>query len=182
MEKPSDRELIGRAQRGDREAFEALARQHYSLVYRTAYKWCGTKETAEDVTQEVFIKVGRSIHSFKGGSAFTTWLYRITVNAAKDHFRSESTKRKRLADYADDRWHADQLEAAATSNPVSTGVVYAALDTLSTKLKEATVLVLAEGLTHREAARVLGCAEATVSWRLFEAKKKLKKLLQNEVA
>jgi RNA polymerase sigma factor (sigma-70 family) len=88
----SDRELVGRAVGGDSSMFECLVNRHYMLVYRVAYKWCGIRENAEDITQEVFVKLARAIHGFKGGSAFRTWLYRITVNTAKDYLRSSARK------------------------------------------------------------------------------------------
>lgn len=180
MENPSDNELIERTTGGDRAAFETLARRHYQLVYRAAFKWCGAREAAEDVAQEVFIKVARSIGKFKGDSALTTWLYRITVNTAKDLHRSEGAKRRREETFANEsKWEAD---GRTHDNPVADGAVYEALDTLSEKLKEAALLVLAEGMSHREAAAVIGCAETTVSWRVFQARKKLRHYLEKEVA
>jgi RNA polymerase sigma-70 factor (ECF subfamily) len=180
LEGLSDRELVERTVGGDRGMFECLINRHYMLVYRVAYKWCGIRENAEDITQEVFVKLARAIHGFKGGSAFRTWLYRITVNAAKDYLRSSARKMANEGAYLKEREVASQ-RAVTDDNPVSSEELYAALGSLSPKLKEAVILVLSEGLSHREAAGVLGCAETTVSWRLFKAKRALIKLLAQEV-
>ncbi|MFQ5585688.1 MAG: RNA polymerase sigma factor, partial [Thermodesulfobacteriota bacterium] len=165
----SDRELVERAVGGESGMFECLVNRHYMLVYRVAYKWCGIRENAEDITQEVFVKLARAIHGFKGGSSFRTWLYRITVNTAKDYLRSSARKMANEGAYMKEREVAAQ-RAATNGNPVSSEELYAALGSLSPKLKEAVILVLSEGLSHKEAAGVLGCAETTVSWRVFKAK------------
>ena len=76
-----------------------LLGRHYGTAYRVAYRWCGTRQDAEDVAQEAFIKVARGIRSFRGNASFTTWLYRIVVNAANDLHRRNAA-RVRLADEA----------------------------------------------------------------------------------
>ncbi|MDA0240990.1 MAG: RNA polymerase sigma factor [Proteobacteria bacterium] len=76
--------LIKRAQGGDKGAFERLLQTHYDVMYRTAYKWCGNKMDAEDITQTACIKLARSIDGFRFESAFLTWLYRLVINTAKD--------------------------------------------------------------------------------------------------
>jgi len=179
MKDRNDIELVESAVNGDAGAFECLVNRHYMLVYRAAYRWCGIREDAEDITQEVFVKLARAIHHFKGDSAFTTWLYRITLNTAKDFHRKTATKTTHEAAYRQDR--EVEATAAEDSNPVSPARLYATLDKLPVKLKEAVILVLAEGLTHKEAAETLGCAETTVSWRIFQARRKLKRLLKHEI-
>ncbi|TIT56210.1 MAG: RNA polymerase sigma factor, partial [Mesorhizobium sp.] len=71
----SDAELIGRAKGGDRGAFGKLLERHYDFVYRAAYRWCGRKADAEDIAQEVCVRLGKAIRDYRGGGAFTTWLY-----------------------------------------------------------------------------------------------------------
>src|SRR5918994_7052970 len=83
----SDAELIGRAQGGDRRAFGKLLERHYDFVYRAAYRWCGKKADAEDIAQEVCVRLGRAIRDYHGSGAFTTWLYTMTLNAARDVMR-----------------------------------------------------------------------------------------------
>ncbi len=171
-----DSQLIDRAGGGDGVAFESLVSRHYMLVYRVAYKWCGIKENAEDITQEVFVTLARTISGYKSSSAFITWLYRITVNTTKDYIKSNARKIANEAAFVRDRAVA-QAGAGTADNPVSPEELYKALDSISPKLKEAVILVLGEGLSHKEAAEVLGCAETTVSWRVFKAKRKLKDIL-----
>ena len=145
-----------------------------------AYKWCGIKENAEDITQEVFVKLASKIKSFKGEADFKSWLYRVTVNRTKDLFKKNSRLLANEAAYLQEKKVASQSNNL-NDNPVSPEELYIALSDLSPKLKEAVILVLSEGLSHKEAARVLGCAETTISWRVFKARGKLKKILAQEV-
>lgn len=175
MEKNNDIELVKLAAKGDSKAFGCLVDRHYKLVYRVAYRFCGIKEDAEDIAQEVFVKLARVIHGFKGESAFTTWLYRIALNSSRDYIKKSSGKRNLEARYLEEK---ALEEKGRDSNPVSSEELYGALDKLPVKIKETVVLVLAEGLSHKEAALALGCAETTVSWRIFQARRKLKTLLK----
>src|SRR3990170_3602343 len=84
---PSDLDLIGLAQEGDRAAFGRLVERHYDFVYRVAWRWSGRKADAEDIAQEVCARLGRAIPGYRGGGAFTTWLYAMTMNAARDVMR-----------------------------------------------------------------------------------------------
>ncbi|RVC11890.1 RNA polymerase sigma factor, partial [Mesorhizobium sp. M7A.F.Ca.AU.001.01.1.1] len=86
----SDAELIGRAKGGDRRAFSTLLERHYDFVYRAAYRWCGRKADAEDIAQEVCVRLGKAIRDYRGGGAFTTWLYSVTMNAARDVMRKSA--------------------------------------------------------------------------------------------
>jgi RNA polymerase sigma-70 factor (ECF subfamily) len=83
----SDAELIAQARAGDRAAFGRLVERHYDFVYRVAWRWCGRKADAEDVAQEVCARLGRAIRDYRGGGAFTSWLYALTLNAARDAIR-----------------------------------------------------------------------------------------------
>ena len=179
MKDLSDNELVERATGGNAIAFENLVNRHYNLVYRAAYKWCGVKEDAEDITQEVFAKLGRAIYNFKGDALFKTWLYRIVVNSAKDFHRKVSTKSNVESAYLEEMNLRNV--AGHNDNPVSASQLYIVLNKLPGKLKDTLLLVLAEGLTHKEAAFALDCAETTVSWRIFQAKRKLQKLLKDEM-
>ena len=176
MEKIADQELITKAQAGDHLSFAALADRHYMTVYRFAFRWCRSREDAEDITQEVFIKLAGKLHLFDNRSKFTTWLYRMTANCASDYVRKNS------------RWTNSRMSEppengmTASPNPGPENNVIArnilkVVGELPDKLKEAMLLVYAEGMNHKEAAGVIGCAETTVSWRIFQAKRKLRKVL-----
>ena len=175
MESFSDMELVERARKSDAGAFENLISRHYMTVYRAAYRWCGIKEDAEDITQEVFIKVARKLKTFAGKSSFKTWLYRITLNTAKDFGRKRSTRRAYVK-----AWSAENRETVTNPGEEDigrgAGELYAAIARLPSRQKAAALLVWAEGLTHREASRVLECSESTVSAHIFKAREKLKKL------
>ncbi|MBU2515764.1 RNA polymerase sigma factor [bacterium] len=171
MTEPDEIELINQAKAGSSTAFEVLVRQHYTFVYKVAFKWCRLKEDAEDITQEVFIKLARNIMDFKQSSAFKTWLYRITINTAKDLMIKKQRALKNESAYLEAEkeksGHVDR-EAAMADKLISL------IESLPQKLKDAALLVYSEGLSHKEAAGILDCAETTVSWRLFQVKKKLK--------
>ena len=179
MEAPStestDLELVRRARGGDGIALELLLGRHYRTAYRVAYRWCGTRQDAEDVAQEAFIKVARGIRSFRGSASFTTWLYRIVVNAANDLHRRNAA-RDRLVD------EAGRRAATATATDASPGG-YAeraleAVDALPEKQRTAMLLVCGEGLSHREAADIMDCPEVTISWRIFQARRTLGKIME----
>jgi len=179
MDKYNDIELVRLSVDGDAQAFEHLIKRHYMTVYKVSYKYCGVKEDAEDITQEVFVKLARKLKIFSQKSSFKTWLYRITINMAKDYSRKSATKRTYESAFAFE---------SGSNNPGPTGDEYldAArlnkfIDKLSQKQRTTVLLVFGEELSHREAAQVLRCPEATVSWRIFQARKKLKKSLEQEI-
>ena len=95
----SDAELIGRAKVGDRGAFGKLLERHYDFVYRAAYRWCGKKADAEDIAQEVCVRLGKAIRDYRGGGAFTTWLYSVTMNAARDMMRKTTRENVKTEAY-----------------------------------------------------------------------------------
>ena len=82
-----DKALIRAAQGGDAQAFEQLLEAHYDTMYRFAYKWCGNRADAEDVTQQSCLKLARALDSYRFESAFTSWLYRVVINCARDWSR-----------------------------------------------------------------------------------------------
>lgn len=175
LEDFSDEALVKCAQDGDEDAFTELSTRHFDLVYRVAYRMVGNSSDAEDVTQEVLLRIARNIRSFKGTSKVTTWFYRITTNAAWDFLRREvrNEKSKGAVERA-------LVEDVAEMNGVSERV-HGALLKLTSGERAAIVLTFYEGLSHAEAAKVLACAETTVSWRIFQSKRKLKKILSEDM-
>lgn len=160
-------DLIKRAQSGDRDAFEALIGAYYDVIYRIAYKWCGAKADAEDITQNACIKLARAIGSYRFESSFVTWLYPLVINTAKDWAKARKAPTVAL-DENDGR-----SQAPAGEETVFASQVMAFIRKLPDKEREAIYLVFGEGLTHREAAAAMACKESTVSWYIFEARKKL---------
>ena len=171
--------LIKQAQNGDAHAFEALLDDYYDTIYRFAYKWCGSREDAEDITQQACIKLARAIGQFRFDAAFTSWLYRLVINCAKDWSRSQ---RRHTAEHVDEAEFGQGSAASgdAGEQRVLLAQVWTELEACADGIKEAVLLVHAEGMTHAEAARVLDVKESTVSWRLHEARKKLAHLFEPE--
>src|SRR5512139_1390030 len=112
---PSDLELVRLARAGDPSALERLFERHYRTAHRMAWRWCGSRQDAEDAAQEAFIKVARGLPAFREGSSFTTWLYRIVVNAAMDQHR-RTAARARLAEEAARRGPPETSAAAVTAS------------------------------------------------------------------
>lgn len=172
--------LIRAAQSGDAAAFEQLLERNYDTVYRFAYKWCGSRADAQDITQQACMKLAKSLNQFRFESAFTSWLYRLVVNCARDWARSQ----RRHSSGVD-----AQEELAAADEPTSEGNVerqaflwqlLEQLEALPDGIKETLLLVHAEGLSHAETAAVLGIKESTVSWRLHEFRKRHRLALEGE--
>lgn len=179
MDHYTDIELVQLSLDGDGDAFEHLVKRHYETVFRVSYKWCGLKEDAEDIAQEVFVKLAQKLNTFGQKSSFKTWLYRIAVNTAKDFIRKCVTKHGYETAYAMEQ--GDANPGPPPEHHLEAKRLYNALGRLSEKQKAAVLLVLSEGLSHQEAARVLNCPEATVSWRIFQARKTLKKYLEHQI-
>ncbi len=173
----SDLDLVRLARGGDGSSLERLFERHYHTAFRIAYRWCGSRQDAEDATQEVFIKVARGLRTFRETSSFTTWLYRIVVNTAKDMHR-RSAARTRLAEDAGGRV-LPEAEAAADPPAGDAGRAWEVVGALPAKQRTALLLVFGEGLSHREAAAVMGCPEVTISWRIHQARRTLGKIMES---
>jgi RNA polymerase sigma-70 factor (ECF subfamily) len=169
-----DDALIELIQRGDSRAFEALVERHYATIFKIAYRWCRNREDADDITQDACIRLGRGILRFRRESKFTTWLYRLVLNAAKDWHRKQA-RRGRLEEPLEPL--TDVVEQPNAENRLDARRLLKEIDGLPDKEKEAVLLVFAEDMAHREAAEVLGCAESTISWRIHSARKRLGKAL-----
>ena len=169
--------LISRTRQGDPAAFEALIRQHQRMIYSLTYRMTGSPADAEDLTQETFLRAWRQIGSYRGAARFSTWLYRIAINACLNWREREILRVEVQAGWAETNV-APELggQTALARNEAGRGV-HDALLKLPAKQRAAVMLVFYDGLNHAEAAEVLGCSETTVSWRLFIARKKLRRWL-----
>jgi RNA polymerase sigma-70 factor (ECF subfamily) len=166
-----DADLATRAARGDRAAFEALLRRHYDRMHRIAWRMTGSRHDAEDVVQEVCCALVERIAGFRGEARVSTWLFGIVVNACRDHHRRRAT----LARMKEGLGALLRLHPAPDGRDLYRRTWLAGeLARLDPALRETIVLVVGEGLTHAEAGQALGVAEATVSWRLHEARRRLK--------
>jgi RNA polymerase sigma-70 factor (ECF subfamily) len=169
-----DGQLAARARDGDRAAFAALVERHYDFIFRVAFRLCGHRAEAEDIAHEVCVRLGRAIAGYRGGAAFTTWLYAIVLNAARDARRRSEREAARAQAFG---LHA-ALAAAGNEADDPADALWDAVRHLPDKQREAVTLVYGEGLSHAQAADVMAVSETTVSWHVHEAKKRLKALLR----
>lgn len=165
-----------RAAAGDRAAFAALLEAHYDRVFRLAWRWSGARERAEDIAQDVCVKLATAIRAFRGDAAFSTWLYRIAYTTAADHIRAN----QRVVPLAPSNvvMLLDSAGGTTPEDAVEGQELWDAVRALPAQQRDAVLLVYGEDLSHRDAATIMGCSEKTVSWHLHEAKKRLKVKLE----
>jgi RNA polymerase sigma-70 factor (ECF subfamily) len=165
-----EQSLIRRAQAGDANSFAEVLDLHYDTIYRFAWKWCGHKANAEDIAQLACIKLASSLAQFRFQSAFTSWLYRLVISCAQDWQRSQARH---------DHDAMPEVESAGEFSPAEDRIYLAQLleqlGELGEGMKEAALLVHAEGMSHAEAGAVLGVSESTISWRLHTIRKHMSK-------
>ena len=178
---PNDYELAQKAGAGELAAFEELYRRHYRRVYSLCLRMTANPEEAEDLTQETFIQLYNKIGSFRGDSAFTTWLHRMTVNQVLMHFR----RRKSRPEFTTTEGETPVQIVQGTENqnrmPIVDKIV---LEDAITKLPPGyrTVFVLhdVEGHEHGEIAEMLGISEGTSKSQLHKARLKLRSLIRQQ--
>jgi RNA polymerase sigma-70 factor (ECF subfamily) len=185
MANPTDRELVDQAKSGSSQAFGALVRRHQKRIFRLAFHIVRSGAEAEDVTQETFVRAYQALDRFDGRSEPFTWLYRIAVNLSLNTIRAR--KPTRDATSSDDpRIEALLLETRpshgndpgeASQQRELAAALCDGIDKLSETLRSTLILVAIDGLGHDEAAKVLGCPEGTVAWRVHEARRKLREYL-----
>ena len=166
MQNLDDNQLVAKACAGDSRAFEILVERHYDRMFRMAFKWCRNRESAEDITQNACIKLARAISSFNGRAAFTSWLYRLVINTAIDWQRQNGKPTEELGEET-------VSVPAGVEEKMMAEEGLAKVMALPEKEKTALLLVLGEGLSHKEVAVIMECRESTISWYIHEARKKL---------
>ncbi len=184
-ERLGDQELVARAQAGDRRAFDLLVLKYQQKVAGLIGRYLRDPNEVQDVAQEAFIKAYRALAGFRGESAFYTWLYRIAINAAKNHLASRGRRPPR-----DDMEMevAEQLESGGRLREMGTPenhllseeiaqTVQRALDDLPEELRTAIVLRELEGLSYEEIAEAMDCPIGTVRSRIFRARDAIDKRL-----
>ena len=190
-ERDLDLQLVRRIQNGEQVAFTLLVRKYQNRVANILTRYVRNSGDIADVTQEVFIKVYNSLPSFRGDSAFYTWLYRITVNTAKNYLTSQS-RRPPVSDIdamdaegfdgSDALREADSPEGVLRSQEIKK-VILTTIEQLPAELKSAITFRELEGMSYEEIAIIEDCPIGTVRSRIFRARemidKHLKPLLEN---
>lgn len=166
--------LVRRAQNGDAEAFAELIEEQYDRIFRTAWRWCGNGHDAEDIAQDVCVRLGEALKTFDGRSAFSSWVYRITLNMVRDWQRAGRRRGAHVDAYAE---IAPTEEAPNQEDSTTSSQLWAAVRNLPEKQRDAVLLVYAEEMSHAQAAEIMGIKEATVSFHVHEARKTLRGLL-----
>lgn len=172
-EEVPEAQLVSAARSGDARSFEVLFDRYYAMIHAFTFRVCLVETEADDLTQETFIRAARGMAFYRGDASFKNWLYRIAHNALADWGRQVAKQRDRQAQFA------DELETRQQTRPADYHAVHHALKQLAPDLREAVALVYFEEMNHRQAAAALGCAETTVSWRIFRAKRVLKQILHS---
>lgn len=178
-----DAALIARAQEGDTVAFRQIFVRHRGDVTRIVYRMLGPSADVEDVVQDVFLNVYRSLPSFRGDSKFSTWLYRLATNVTRMHLR-RGRSRPRFADVEVPEAPRDGAPPDTPESQVEKAervrALYRLLETLSEKKREVLVLHDLEGVPAKEIAEMAGIPVLTVRTRLFYARKELYAALAEE--
>lgn len=170
---------IRAAQAGDRSAFARLVERYWDRLYRWLYHLTRDRHTAEDLAQETFLKALAGLGSFRPGSNFRAWVFKIGHNNFVNHKRADRRTRHPLP---------EDVAAAEVGGPVDAAqdrealeLVAKAVSELPADFRAALLLRVEEGLSFREVAKVLGTTEETARWRVFKARQKLIKVLAPEL-
>ncbi len=166
-----DETLASAAAAGDRVAFSLLLQRHYDRIFGLAFRLMGNRAEAEDLTQEICVALPAKLRSWRGDARFSTWLYRVTVNACHDLRRRHATRARASQGWGD--WELARQDEIVDERAAMDWLT-AAMTRLSPELRDTVALVLGEEMTQGEAALVLGLSEGTIAWRMSEVKKKLR--------
>lgn len=171
-----DNLLIKKVQNGDEGAFKFLMTKYYPRVYASLFAYTKSKEDSEDLTQLTFIKVWQKINSFRGDSAFFTWVYRIAINLAKNHFASSASKKDKVNISSDDL----EIDIPSFENPEislmhkqSLQNIQSYVRTLPESLKTAFTLREVDGKSYEEISIITSTPIGTVRSRIFRARESI---------
>ncbi len=184
-----DQQLVERAQRGDKQAFDLLVIKYQRKLARLLSQFIRDAAEVEDVAQETFIKAYRSLSSFRGESAFYTWLYRIGINAAKNYLVAQKRRGLNTTNGFDIE-DAEHFEGGSQLRELNTPeselmsrqiaqTVHQTLQALPEELRTAITLREIEGLSYEEIANIMNCPTGTVRSRIFRAREAIADKLQS---
>lgn len=165
------------AQGGDRAAFAALVERHYDRIHSLAWRLTGRRDAAQDLTQDICAALPAKLRNWRGEARFTTWLYRVVVNAAHDLRRRQTTRTKAAAGWGD--WELARQDEITTQAAANDWLAHA-MTSLSPELRDTVALVLGEEMTQADAGLVLGVSEGTIAWRMSDVKKRLRAMARED--
>lgn len=161
---------------GDKSAFDTLVRKHYNNIYAYCYRRTGNEQTAADLTQEVFLRLVKSIYSYRFSGKFSNYLFTVAVNVTNDYFR----KSRSYEEYPDELPSHDDTPEQAAVKKERDDTLYKRLLCLPDKQREAIILHYFHGFKAREIAALTGVGVPTVKSRLRQGVEKLKKIYEKE--
>lgn len=185
-EQHTDQVLIERVQRGDKQAFNLLVIKYQNKVCNLVSRYVSNSGDVPDVAQEAFIKAYRALPTFRGESAFYTWLYRIAVNTAKNYLVAQGRRPPAFdVDAEDAEYYESGNALKEISNPENQmlseelkRVVFSTIESLPDDLKTAISLRELDGLSYEEIAEIMGCPVGTVRSRIFRARETVEKRIR----
>ena len=172
-----DETLAQAAADGDRAAFATLIGRHYDRIHGLAWRLSGSRADAEDLAQDICAALPAKLLGWRAEARFTTWLYRVVVNAAHDQRRRQATRTRAANGWGD--WEIARQDEIATQAQAQDWLM-GAMARLSPELRDTVALVLGEEMTQAEAGVVLGLSEGTIAWRMSEVKKRLRAMAAEE--
>lgn len=173
----NDETLALAAAGGDSTAFSTLLRRHYDRLFGLCFRLMGTRAEAEDLTQDICAALPAKLARFRADAKFTTWLYRVAVNAAHDRRRRISTHAKAATGWGG--WEIGRQAGNAEDRDKQNWLAEA-IGTLPDELRDTVSLILGQELTQAQAGEILGVSEGTIAWRMSEVKKHLRTYHQKE--
>lgn len=183
-----DNQLVIRAQKGDNIAFEQLVMKYDRLVLNIAYSYRNNKYDADDIYQEVFLRVHKGLKNFQSRSKFSTWLYRITVNVCIEYKRKEKLQNHQpLNNYDNENENSVSIESTLDSGietdkqvleNETNNLIQKEINKLPKQLKMAFTLKYFQGLKIKEISKMMNCSEGTIKGYLFTSSRKLRKKLK----
>jgi RNA polymerase sigma-70 factor (ECF subfamily) len=186
MRESTEESLVGEAKRGSLDAFTELVRRTQARVYSMIFRMTRNHEDADDLMQETFLSAYRALPKFDGRSSFSTWAYRIAMNMTLNHLKRKGREKGRTS--LDENAALPESAGGDPPSPESEslrtelqGKIDGAIADLPAIYRAAFTLVALQGMSHGDAAAILGCSENTVSWRMHRSRKMLQERLKGEI-
>lgn len=172
-----DETLATAAASGDRAAFAALVMRHYDRIFGLCWRLTGSRDQAQDLTQDICASLPARLGGWRAEARFTTWLYRVVVNASHDARRRAATRARAADGWG--TWEIARHDQMAEERAALDWLAHA-MTHLPPELRETVALVLGEDLSQAEAGAVLGLSEGTIAWRMAQVKKRLRTFAAEE--